>query len=144
VALGITWIRDGLEVTLTGALSGVLKEPSALGLTNTEVGLASSAYLAGAVFGGLMFGWLTDRLGRKRLFFTTLAVYLAATAATATSWNFPSFAVFRALTGAGIRGEGSAIASTIQELIPARLRSRSVSCASRNRSTISRLMAIGW
>jgi MFS family permease len=122
VALGITWILDGLEVTLTGALSGVLKEPSALGLTNTEVGLASSAYLAGAVFGGLLFGWLTDRLGRKRLFFTTLAVYLAATAATATSWNFPSFAVFRALTGAGIGGEGSAIASTIQELIPARLR----------------------
>ena len=122
VALGITWILDGLEVTLTGALSGVLKENSALGLTNTEVGLASSAYLAGAVLGGLGFGWLTDRLGRKKLFFTTLAVYLAATAATALSWNFASFALFRAATGAGIGGEYSAIASTIQELIPARFR----------------------
>jgi MFS family permease len=122
VALGITWILDGLEVTLTGALSGVLKENAALGLTNTEVGLASSAYLAGAVAGGLLFGWLTDRLGRKTLFFTTLAVYLAATAATALSWNFASFALFRTLTGAGIGGEYSAIASTIQELIPARYR----------------------
>jgi MFS family permease len=122
IALGITWILDGLEVTLTGALSGVLKENSALGLTNTEVGLASSAYLAGAVLGALLFGWLTDRLGRKKLFFTTLAVYLAATAATALSWNFASFALFRALTGAGIGGEYSAIASTIQELIPARFR----------------------
>jgi len=122
VALGITWILDGLEVTLTGALSGVLKENSTLGLSNTEVGLASSAYLGGAVLGGLLFGWLTDRLGRKKLFFITLAVYLAATAATATSWNFWSFALFRAATGAGIGGEGSAIASTIQELIPARMR----------------------
>jgi MFS family permease len=122
VALGITWILDDLEVTLAGALSGVLKENSALGLTNTEVGLASSAYLAGAVLGGLGFGWLTDRLGRKKLFFTTLAVYLSATAATALSWNFASFALFRALTGAGIGGEYSAIASTIQELIPARFR----------------------
>jgi MFS family permease len=103
-------------------LSGVLKEKSALGLSNTEVGLASSAYLGGAVLGGLLFGWLTDRLGRKKLFFTTLAVYLAATAATALSWNFSSFALFRAATGAGIGGEGSAIASTIQELVPARMR----------------------
>ena len=121
-ALGITWILDGLEVTLTGSLSGMLKQPSALGLSNAEVGLASSAYLAGAVLGALFFGWLTDRLGRKKLFFTTLAVYLAATAATALSWSFASFALLRALTGAGIGGEASAIASTIQELIPARMR----------------------
>jgi MFS family permease len=122
VALGVTWILDGLEVTMAGALSGTLKEHSALGLSNTDVGLASSAYLAGAVAGALFFGWLTDRLGRRRLFFTTLAVYLVATAATALSWNFWSFAVFRMLTGAGIGGEYTAINSTIQELIPARMR----------------------
>src|SRR5499425_1156362 len=75
VALGITWILDGLEVTLAGTLSGTLKESSALGLSNTEIGLAGSAYLAGAVSGALFFGWLTDRLGRRRLFFMTLAVY---------------------------------------------------------------------
>jgi MFS family permease len=122
LALGITWILDGLEVTLTGALAGVLKESSALGLTNTEIGLASSAYLVGAVLGALFFGWLTDRFGRKVLFFVTLAIYLLATAATALSWNFWSFAFFRAATGAGIGGETAAVSSTIQELIPARMR----------------------
>jgi MFS family permease len=122
VALGITWILDGLEVTLAGALSGELKDSSALGLSNAQVGLAGSSYLAGAVLGALFFGWLTDRLGRKRLFTITLCVYLLATAATALSWNFWSFALFRFLTGAGIGGEYTAINSTIQELIPARLR----------------------
>jgi MFS family permease len=122
VALGITWILDGLEVTLVGAVAGALKQSPVLHLSNTEVGLASSAYLAGAVLGAMFFGWLTDRLGRKKLFFITLLVYLAATAATALSWNFWSFALFRFLTGAGIGGEYTAINSTIQELVPARVR----------------------
>jgi MFS family permease len=122
VALGITWVLDGLEVTLAGAVAGALKASPVLQLTNAEVGLAASFYLAGAVLGALLFGWLTDRLGRKRLFFITLAVYLVATAATAFSWNFLSFALFRFLTGAGIGGEYTAIASTIQEFIPARYR----------------------
>ncbi len=82
VALGITWILDGLEVTLAGALAGELKETSALGLSNAQVGLAGSCYLCGAVLGAFFFGWLTDRLGRKKLFTITLAVYLLATAAT--------------------------------------------------------------
>ena len=121
-ALGITWILDGLEVTLAGALSGELRQSSALGLSNAEVGLAGSCYLGGAVLGAVVFGWLTDRLGRKKLFTITLAVYLLATAATGLSWNIWSFALFRFLTGAGIGGEYTAINSTIQELIPARLR----------------------
>ena len=122
VALGITWILDGLEVTLAGALSGELRQSTALGLSNVQVGLAASCYLGGAVVGAFFFGWLTDRLGRKRLFTITLAVYLVATAATGLSWNAVSFALFRFLTGAGIGGEYTAINSTIQELIPARLR----------------------
>jgi len=122
VALGITWVLDGLEVTLAGAVAGALKESPVLQFSNAEVGLSSSFYLAGAVLGALLFGWLTDRLGRKRLFFITLAVYLVATAATAFSWNFASFALFRFLTGAGIGGEYTAIASTIQEFVPARYR----------------------
>lgn len=121
-ALGITWILDGLEVTLAGALSGALKQSPILQFSNTDIGLAGSAYLAGAVLGALFFGWLTDRLGRKKLFFITLSVYLLATAATATSWNLASFALFRFFTGAGIGGEYAAINSTIQELIPARVR----------------------
>ena len=122
VALGVTWILDGLEVTLAGAVSGALKESPRLAFSNADVGLASSAYLVGAVMGAVLFGWLADRLGRKRLFFITLAVYLLATAATAFSWNVASFALFRFLTGAGIGGEYTAINSTIQELIPARYR----------------------
>ncbi|MEA2836199.1 MAG: hypothetical protein QOD89_749 [Bradyrhizobium sp.] len=121
-ALGITWILDGLEVTLAGALSGALKQSPVLQFSNTDIGIASSAYLAGAVLGALFFGWLTDRLGRKKLFFITLAVYLVATAATAFSWNLWSYVLFRFLTGAGIGGEYTAINSTIQELIPARVR----------------------
>ena len=122
VALGITWILDGLEVTLAGALSGELKSSSALGLSNAEVGFAGSCYLLGAVLGAFFFGWLTDRLGRKKLFTITLAVYLLATAATGLSWNALSFSFFRFLTGSGIGGEYTAINSTIHELIPARFR----------------------
>src|SRR2546422_9204246 len=104
VALGITWILDGLEVTLAGAIAPALKESAQLHFSNAEVGFVSSAYLAGAVLGALFFGWLTDRLGRKRLFFVTLSVYLVATAATALPWNLASFALFRFFTGAGIGG----------------------------------------
>jgi MFS family permease len=122
LALGITWILDGLEVTLAGALSGALKESPRMQFSNFDIGFANSAYLAGAVLGALGFGWLTDRIGRKKLFFITLAVYLTATAATALSWSVASYALFRFLTGAGIGGEYTAINSTIQELVPARYR----------------------
>lgn len=121
-ALGITWILDGLEVTVVGAIAGALKESPTLRFSNTDIGLATSAYLAGAVFGALFFGWLTDRLGRKKLFFITLTTYMLATLATACSWNLASFALFRFLTGAGIGGEYTAVNSTIQELVPARFR----------------------
>jgi MFS family permease len=122
VALGVTWILDGLEVTLAGTVAGALKESPVLRFSNADVGLAGSAYLVGAVLGAIFFGWLTDRLGRKKLFFITLTVYLVATAATAFSWNLWSFLLFRFITGAGIGGEYAAINSTIQELIPARVR----------------------
>ena len=122
IALGITWALDGLEVTLAGAVAGALKDSPSLALSNAQVGLAASFYLAGAVLGALFFGWLTDRLGRKRLFSITLGLYLIATAATALSWDFYSFSLFRFLTGAGIGGEYTAIASAIQEFIPARYR----------------------
>src|ERR671920_1967140 len=94
VALGITWILDGLEVTLAGALAGALKASPTLQFSNIDLGLAGTAYLIGAVGGALFFGWLTDRLGRKKLFFITLFVYLIATAATAFSWDIWSFCFF--------------------------------------------------
>jgi MFS family permease len=122
VALGITWLLDGLEVTITGSIAGALKSSPVLHLTDIQVGLAGSLYLVGAVVGALFFGWLTDRLGRKRLFTVTLGLYLVATAATAFSPDFVTFVIFRMLTGAGIGGEYAAINSAIQELIPARYR----------------------
>lgn len=122
IALGVTWILDGLEVTLAGAVSGALKDSPALRFSNADVGLAGSAYVLGAVLGALLFGWLADRWGRRRLFFVTLAVYIVATGATAFAWDVWSFVLFRFLTGAGIGGEYSAINSAVQELVPARVR----------------------
>ncbi|SAL76356.1 MFS transporter [Caballeronia telluris] len=122
LALGITWLLDGLEVTLAGAVASALKTSHVLRFSNADVGIAGSAYIAGAVLGALGFGWLTDRLGRRKLFFITLFLYVAATAATALSWNLASFVLFRFLTGAGIGGEYTAINSTIQEFTPARVR----------------------
>src|SRR3954467_637440 len=123
-ARGATWILDGLEVTLAGSLGGILTHRDTLGLTDAQVGASATFYLVGAVIGALLFGYGTDRLGRKKLFFVTVAVYLAATALTAFSWSFASYALFRALTGAGIGGEYAAINSAIDELIPARVRGR--------------------
>src|SRR6266513_4209425 len=124
VALGITWVLDGLEVTLTGAVSGALKASPSLRLSDAQVGLSASAYLTGAVLGAFFFGWLTDRFGRKRLFFVTLGVYIAATAASALAQDFAWFALFRFITGAGIGGEYTAINSALQELIPVHYRGR--------------------
>ncbi len=124
VALGITWVLDGLEVTLAGAVSGALKASPALRLTDAEVGITASAYLAGAVSGALLFGWLADLFGRKRLFFVTLGIYIAGTALSALSPGFAFFMLSRFITGAGIGGEYAAVNSAIDELIPARFRGR--------------------
>ncbi len=124
VSLGITWILDGLEVTLVGSISGVLTDKGTLHLSTAQATAAGSFYLAGAVGGALLFGYLTDRFGRKKLFMITLGVYLLFTVATALSWNFWSFMIFRVLAGSGIGGEYSAINSAIDELVPARVRGR--------------------
>src|SRR5579863_380383 len=123
-AVGISGVLDGLEVTLKGAVSGVLQEPQVMNFSAAEIGFIASVYLTGAVLGALIFGYLTDRWGRKKLFFITLAVYLGGTLLTAFSWNLWSFCLFRFVTGSGIGGEYAAISSAIDELIPALYRGR--------------------
>ena len=123
-ALGVTWILDGLEVTIVGAIGGVLRDHRTLGLSAAEIGAVGSCYVAGAVLGALAFGWLADRYGRRKIFYATLGLYLAGVALSACSWNFWSFALFRAITGGGIGGEYAAINSAIDEMMPARLRGR--------------------
>jgi len=126
VGLGTVWILDGLEVTIVGNIAPRLSEKGAgLGVTASQVtGLAAALYVAGSCTGALFFGWLTDRFGRKKLFMVTLAVYLAATAATALSFAPWWFFLFRFVTGLGIGGEYAAINSAIDELIPSKHRGR--------------------
>ena len=121
-ALCTSWLLDGLEVTLVGTLSGTLQGHDGLSLTDTQVTGAATTYLVGAVLGALIFGELTDRLGRRKLFFVTLATYSLATVASAFSGGFASFAILRFFTGFGIGGEYAAINSAVDELIPGRLR----------------------
>jgi MFS family permease len=122
IALGITWILDGLEASLVANLAPSLQDPRALGLSATQIGLSNTSYLVGQVVGALGFGYLTDRLGRKRLFLVTLSLYLVATALSGVALVFWVFAIFRFFAGAGIGGEYSAINSAIDELVPARIR----------------------
>ncbi|HEU4656079.1 MAG TPA: MFS transporter [Capillimicrobium sp.] len=123
VGLGTVWILDGLSVTIVGAIGGRLTEAgSGIELTPAQVGSAGSAYILGACVGALFFGRLADRIGRKRLFMITLAVFLAGSVLTAFSMSFAWFIVCRVITGAGVGGEYSAIHSAVDELIPARVR----------------------
>jgi MFS family permease len=125
IGLGTVWILDGLQVTIVGAVAPRLTEAgSGLRLSAASIGTAGALYVAGACLGALLFGQLTDRYGRKRLFMITLAVYLLATVATAFSFAPWFFFLFRFLTGTGIGGEYAAINSAIDELIPARNRGR--------------------
>src|SRR4051812_36985874 len=122
LGLGTVWILDGLEVTIVGAIASRLSEKDALGISEYQVAVGGTFYIAGAALGALFFGYLTDRLGRKKLFLASLGLYLLATVATGFSWSAASFWAFRFFTGFGIGGEYAAINSAIDELIPARSR----------------------
>ncbi len=124
IGLGITWILDGLEVTIVGSLGPALQSADTLHLSSANLGAVASFYVVGAVTGALGFGWITDRHGRRLVFYVTLIIYLGGVLLSAFAWNFWSFAFFRLITGLGIGGEYAAVNSAIDELIPAKYRGR--------------------
>src|SRR3984893_7747763 len=124
IGLGITWILDGLEVTIVGSLGPALQSAQTLHLSSANFGAIASFYVVGAVTGALVSGWITDRFGRRLVFYVTLIVYLTGVLLSALAWDFWSFAFFRMITGLGIGGEYAAVNSAIDELIPAKYRGR--------------------
>jgi len=129
IALGVAWILDGLEITVASAVVGQLTDANTLGLASWEAGLIATVYLVGEVVGALFFGRMSDKLGRKKLFVVTLAVYLIGSGLTALTLGNNGFWIAflyltRFISGMGIGGEYAAINSAIDELIPARYRGR--------------------
>ena len=128
VALGVTWVLDGLEVTLVGSLAGAIHQSPSLALTETQIGLTAPPTLSAPSLVRLALAGSPTGSGDGGSSSSLLSVYMLASIATGFSWNFWSFALFRALTGAGIGGEYAAVNSAIQELIPARLRGTTDLC----------------
>jgi MFS family permease len=124
LGLGSAWILDGLEIQIVSAVGTVLQAKGTLNLSAGEVGLLGSVYLLGEVVGALVFGRITDLVGRKRLFVLTLALYLVASGLAAFSFSFWFLLLCRFFAGTGIGGEYTAINSAIDELIPSYYRGR--------------------
>jgi MFS family permease len=124
IGLGVSWILDGLEIQIVSLIAGPLTDPNTLGLTTGEAGFLGSMYLIGEVVGALVFGRLTDKLGRKKLFIITLAVYLIGSGMGGFAWDYWSLLFCRFVAGLGIGGEYTAINSAIDELIPSKYRGR--------------------
>jgi MFS family permease len=124
LALGVAWVLDGLEIQIASIIGPVLQHANTLHLTSQDVGFSATIYLMGEVVGALVFGRLSDRFGRRKLFVATLGLYLVANGLTAFSFNYGIFLFFRFVAGMGIGGEYAAIHSAIDELIPAKYRGR--------------------
>jgi MFS family permease len=124
VGLGAAWILDGLEIQVVNTAGTVLQNHATLNLSSTQVGLLASVYLAGEVVGALVFGRISDLVGRRKIFLVTLITYLLASGISGLSFSLWFMLVFRFIAGTGIGGEYTAINSAIDELIPSHYRGR--------------------
>jgi MFS family permease len=109
LGLGTAWVLDGLSVTIASSVSGKLTQPDTLHLTTTQAASIGTVYLVGEVIGALVFGRFSDKLGRRKLFMWTLAVYLIGTGLTAFTAKGNGWIVYlyatRIIAGMGIGGE---------------------------------------
>jgi MFS family permease len=121
-ALGIGWALDAFEVQIIGSV--IPSIASDFGLSKAQQIAVFVTWFVGIGIGATMFGYLADKVGRRRLFVATLVLYSLAAIATAASPSYGVFMVFRFLTGLGVGGEYSAVASSISEFMPARARGR--------------------
>ncbi|MCW2906766.1 MAG: putative transporter [Actinomycetia bacterium] len=128
LGLGTAWVLDGLSVTIASSVTGKLTQANTLNLSTSQAASIGTLYLVGEVVGALVFGRLSDKLGRRKLFMWTLAIYLGGTALTALTPRGPGWIIYlyatRIIAGSGIGGEYSAINSAIDEMMPARYRGR--------------------
>jgi MFS family permease len=128
LGLGTAWILDGLEITIASSVSGKLTQANTLNLSTTQASAIGTIYLVGEVVGALVFGRLSDKLGRRKLFMWTLAIYLVGTGLSALAFKGGGGLVYfyatRFIAGTGIGGEYSAVNSAIDEMMPARYRGR--------------------
>src|ERR1700760_3202279 len=93
-------------------------DPAAHQQTVFWTGAITSILLIGWAAGGVLFGWVGDRIGRKRALFATIALYAAGTALCAVATNIWQLILFRVLASLGIGGEWGIGAALVAETVP--------------------------
>lgn len=119
---GLGWAADAMEVLLIAfALPAIGEE---WGLTNTQKGLLGTAIFLGMLAGAWVWGWLSDHIGRKAGFISTVAIDSGFGLLSALAPSFPLLVILRALTGFGVGGTLPVDYSIFAEYLPAKKRGR--------------------
>ncbi len=97
---------DFYNILIISFIMGAIQK--SLNISLTQAGVITTVTLAGSVIGGVLFGWLGDRIGRKSSLMWTLGLFSAGAVFSAFAWDFNSLLVTRAITGVGLGGEWGA------------------------------------